>query len=238
MDISGQGSSEDRPTSPASPRDGRDSRWQQHREQRRESLVDAAIRAIRRHGATVGLDDIAAEAGTSKTVIYRHFDDKAGLYRAVAQRIDARVVGNVSAALLASNASPPAPRTVIASTVEAYLSLVESDTEVYRFVVNRPMVDRPLADNPVEGTALQVADQLTDHLTQALRGPLDGQGVPGDASHRRARVWAVALVGAVQAVADDWLAASDRLPRGQLVETLTDLTWRGLAPQLTHPTAP
>ncbi|MEO5744872.1 MAG: TetR/AcrR family transcriptional regulator [Terracoccus sp.] len=238
MDISGQGSSEDRPAPPVTPRDGRDSRWQQHREQRRESLVDATIRAIRRHGATVGLDDIAAEAGTSKTVIYRYFDDKAGLYRAVARRIDARVVGNVSAALLASNASPPAPRAVIASTVEAYLSLVESDTEVYRFVVNRPLVDRPLTDNPVEGTALQVADQLTDHLTRALRGSLGVQGVPDDALHRRARVWAVALVGSVQAVADDWLAASDRLSRDQLVETLTDLTWRGLAPQLTNPAAP
>lgn len=181
------------------------------------------------------MDDIAAEAGTSKTVIYRHFDDKAGLYRAVAQRIDARVVGDVGAALLASNASPPAPRTLIASTVAAYLSLVESDTEVYRFVVNRPLVDRPLADDPVDDTAGQVADQLTDHLTRALRGSLVEPGVPDDALHRRARVWAVALVGSVQAVADDWLASLDRLPRDQLVETLTDLTWHGLAPQLTHP---
>lgn len=196
-------------------------------------MVDATIKAIRRHGATVGLDDIAAVAGTSRTVIYRHFDDKAGLYRAVAQRIDARVVGDVTAALLASNATPPDPRTLISSTVEAYLSLVESDTEVYRFVVNRPLVDRPLADDPVEGTVGQVADQLTDHLTRALRGSLGGHGIDGDALYRRARVWAVALVGSVQAVADDWLAASDRLPRDELVETLTDLAWQGLAPQLT-----
>ena len=74
------------------PRDGRDSRWERHREERRAALVDATIRAIRTHGAGVGMDDIAAEAGTSKTVIYRHFDDKAGLYRAVAERIDGRVV--------------------------------------------------------------------------------------------------------------------------------------------------
>ncbi|OFE14414.1 TetR family transcriptional regulator [Humibacillus sp. DSM 29435] len=237
MDISGQGSSAAGPTPRVAARDGRDSRWQPHREQRRKSLVDATIKAIRRHGATVGLDDIAAEAGTSRTVIYRHFDDKAGLYRAVAQRIDARVVGDVSAALLASNTTPPDPRTLISSTVEAYLSLVESDTEVYRFVVNRPLVDRPLADDPVEGTAGQVADQLTDHLTRALRGSLGGHdirhGIHGDALYCRARVWAVALVGSVQAVADDWLAASDRLPRDELVETLTDLAWHGLAPQLT-----
>ena len=76
--------------------DGRSARWVRHREERRQSLVDAAIRAICRHGATVGMDEIAAEAGTSKTVIYRHFEDRAGLYRAVAQRVDQRVVGDVS----------------------------------------------------------------------------------------------------------------------------------------------
>lgn len=216
----------------AVPVDGRDSRWHEHRQQRRESLVDATVRAIRRYGAAVGMDDIAAEAGTSKTVIYRHFDDKAGLYRAVAERIDQRVVRHIKAAMAPSASSGRAPRALIASTVEAYLSLVESDTEVYRFVVNRPLVDRPLPDNPVDETAGQVADQLTDHLTRALRGSLPD---PDHDLHRRARVWAVALVGSVQAVADDWLATPDRPPREQLVDTLTDLAWGGLAPYLAPP---
>ena len=118
------------------------------------------------------MDDIAAEAGTSKTVIYRHFDDKAGLYRAVAARIDSRVVGNVGAALGPARARrPPDTRELVASTVEAYLALVESDTEVYRFVVNRPLVDLPLADDPVGGTVDQVTDQLTGLLLESLASP-------------------------------------------------------------------
>lgn len=202
--------------------DGRASRWDSHREQRRIELVDATIRAIRRHGAGVGMEEIASEAHTSKTVIYRHFEDKAGLYRAVADRIDGRVVGQVAGALAGSG--PGHPRDVIASTVEAYLSLVESDTEVYRFFVHRPLVDRPLADDPVGGTVSHVADQLTGLLTTAVgRSPED---------LRRAQVWARALVGSVQAVADDWLAAGVRQPRSELVTILTDLAWHGLAPAL------
>lgn len=215
-------SAQPRGTRAAKAADGRASRWDTHREQRRVELVDATVRAIRRHGAGVGMDEIAAEAHTSKTVIYRHFEDKAGLYRAVAERIDARVVGQVAAALTGN--APSHPRDVIASTVEAYLSLVESDTEVYRFFVHRPLVDRPLADDPVGGTVSHVADELTGLLTAAVgRSPED---------LKRARVWARALVGSVQAVADDWLAAGVRQPRAELVALLTDLAWHGLAPAL------
>lgn len=215
-------------------RDGRDARWEQHREQRREALVDATIRAIRKHGAGVGMDDIAAEAGTSKTVIYRHFDDKAGLYRAVAARIDARVVRNVGAALASTRSPADSPgggaRELVATTVEAYLSLVESDTEVYRFVVTRPLVDRPLPDDPVGETVVQVADQLTRLLLESLTAP--------GTDPSRARTWAIALVGAVRAVADDWLATpeADRAPRSAVVESLTALAWDGLAPALAAPT--
>jgi len=208
------------------PRDGRDARWERHREERRAALVDATIRAIRKHGAAVGMDDIAAEAGTSKTVIYRHFDDKAGLYRAVATRIDGRVVGNVGAALGRSSAPHGDTRELVASTVDAYLALVESDTEVYRFVVNRPLVDLPIPDDPVGGTVDQVTDQLTGLLLASLSSSAT------DLS--RARTWAIALVGSVRAVADDWLATpeADRAPRAAVVESLTELAWLGLAPAL------
>jgi AcrR family transcriptional regulator len=212
-------------------RDGRDSRWERHREERRAALVDATIRAIRTHGAGVGMDDIAAEAGTSKTVIYRHFEDKAGLYRAVAARIDGRVVGNVGAALRRSSAPHGDTRELVASTVDAYLALVESDAEVYRFVVNRPLVDLPLPDDPVGGTVDQVTDQLTGLLLDSLSASATDPS--------RARTWAIALVGSVRAVADDWLATpeADRAPRAAVVESLTQLAWLGLAPALA-PTAP
>jgi AcrR family transcriptional regulator len=207
--------------STTAPRDGRDARWVRHREERRSALVDATIRAIRRHGATVGMDDIAAEAGTSKTVVYRHFDDRAGLYRAVAARIEERVVGDVGAALDATDPAGRHPRAVIASMVDAYLALVESDTEVYRFVVNRPLVDRPLPDDPVGGTVAHVTDQLTGLLLGSLRR--------STADAWRAHTWAIALVGSVQAVADDWLASARRAPRPDVVAALTDLAWDGLS---------
>ena len=62
--------------------DGRDARWVEHRRVRRRELVESTLRAIRRHGATVGMDEIAAEAGTSKPVIYRHFGEVAALIAA------------------------------------------------------------------------------------------------------------------------------------------------------------
>jgi len=65
--------------------DGRRSRWDGHRLARREELVDATLRAIRTHGAAVGMDEVATSAGTSKTVFYRHFTDRGGLYTAVAE---------------------------------------------------------------------------------------------------------------------------------------------------------
>src|SRR5581483_431520 len=77
--------------------DGRASRWTEHRVTRRVELIDAAIVAVKRHGTDVGMDQIAAIARTSKPVIYRYFTDKNDLYRAVGQRVIARVVEALAA---------------------------------------------------------------------------------------------------------------------------------------------
>jgi AcrR family transcriptional regulator len=54
------------------------------RAQRREQILKAATRAFARGGfADTGLDAIAAEAGVTPVILYRHFASKADLYREV-----------------------------------------------------------------------------------------------------------------------------------------------------------
>src|SRR4051794_16988985 len=80
-------------------RDRRDSRWDEHRRARRQQLVDATVAAVAKHGAGVGMDEIAAEARTSKTVVYRHFADRAELYVAVCTRVAAQLLPKLRAAM-------------------------------------------------------------------------------------------------------------------------------------------
>jgi AcrR family transcriptional regulator len=60
-------------------------------EQRREMLLDAADTVIRRIGSRVSATLIAQEAGVTKPIIYRHFDDIQDLYRALAARHNERL---------------------------------------------------------------------------------------------------------------------------------------------------
>ena len=66
--------------------DGRKRRWHEHKIARREELVDGTINAIRTRGHEIGMDEIAAEIGVSKTVLYRYFTDKSDLTTATMLR--------------------------------------------------------------------------------------------------------------------------------------------------------
>jgi AcrR family transcriptional regulator len=68
------------------------------RGERREQILVAATRAFARSGYTAtSLDDIAAEAGISRAILYRHFDSKTHMYRAVLDRTSARLEEAVGA---------------------------------------------------------------------------------------------------------------------------------------------
>ena len=54
--------------------------------ERRAELLDAATRVVRREGPAASMDQIAAEAGISKPIVYRHFRDRDDLVAGVAQR--------------------------------------------------------------------------------------------------------------------------------------------------------
>ena len=66
------------------------------RAERRDQLLAAATRAFARAGfAATSLDDIAAQAGISRVLLYRHFESKTDLYRAVLDRAVQRLTAAV-----------------------------------------------------------------------------------------------------------------------------------------------
>jgi AcrR family transcriptional regulator len=67
------------------------------RAQRREQILAAATQAFARTGfAATSLDDIAAEAGITRVILYRHFESKTDLYQAVLDRVCALLNAHVS----------------------------------------------------------------------------------------------------------------------------------------------
>jgi AcrR family transcriptional regulator len=217
-------------------RDRRDSRWDTHREQRRVELVAATITAVRRHGAGVGMDDIAAEAGTSKTAVYRHFRDRTGLYVAVCETVAKVLVGQIRRATDRElGATGRGPRFALSEGIDAYLRLIESDREVYLFVLHRPLLDPAVrsAGEPGADPVTDLVAMIGDHVAGVIAKQFRRNG--RDADPARARSWGHGLVGLVRGAADDWMTRPDGTTRDELTARLTDLAWPGLAGQTPSP---
>ena len=180
-------------------------------------LVDAAVRAIRAHGAGVGMDEVAAEAATSKAAVYRYFADRGDLYLAVCTRVTERLVSQLSAALAAEHEH----RHQLAAAIDAYLRVIEADPDVYRFVVARPLADRPGGSDPVRDLSALVGD----HVATLIAIRLEDAGVDSSS----AGPWGHGIVGLVRSAADHWLDQRPPMSREDLRDHLTDLAWSGLA---------
>ena len=90
--------------------------------QRRLLIVEAAGRLFGEHGYDgTRLDDIAAAAGVTKPVLYRHFDDKTALYLALLER-HRDDLGSFAGAIPATGTLDERLRAVI----EVWLDYVES----------------------------------------------------------------------------------------------------------------
>lgn len=187
-------------------------RWEAHRTKRRRQLVEAALKAIRQHGAGVGMDEIAATAGTSKTVLYRHLGDRFGLYQAVVASVDETILADLTQA----RESGEDVVSRIAAMVSSYLRLVERDPAIYRFVMTRPLETSEGAPNdPVH----QITGHVGEQLTQVLHEHLTASGRAAEAD-LLAPVWGHGIVGLVRSAADRWLTRPTTTPD----QTVDDVT--------------
>jgi AcrR family transcriptional regulator len=161
------------------------------------------------------MEEIAAQAGVSKPILYRHFDDRADLWLAVGQRVHDELLTAMSSELIVERP----PRETIAAVVDTYLALIEKDTEIYRFVVHGSFADRGMSSDLVHAqmalTASEVARVLGDRLREA---GVDSGG---------AEPWAHGIVGMVQAAADWWIDRRS-MSRTALVDYLTAMISSGI----------
>lgn len=200
--------------------DGRDTRWAEHRVTRRQELVEHALRAIRKHGASVGMDEIAAQAGTSKTVIYRHFGGRVGLYAAIGESVHARILSDVTLALELSD--PADVGRLTGNLAEAYLALVERDPSLYRFLMSPPL--EASAQDPAGRLPTVIGDRIESVLRSRLAEAGQDPAVAG--------TWGHGLVGFIRAAADHWMASDPRPPRTVIVDHITSLFTPALAANL------
>jgi AcrR family transcriptional regulator len=179
------------------------------RQGRREELLDAADRVVRRGGREMSMDEVAAEAGITKPVLYRYFGDKDGLYEALAERY----VDELKRELLPA-AEMPGARARLAASIDAYLSYVEREPERYRFLLGA--AERTRTAELVAAFRRERVERCASSATENLRR-VGVEPVVGE-------LWAHAVGGLVRETGVWWLETR-ALPRDQVVEHLTAVVW-------------
>ena len=183
---------------------------------RRAGLLEAAVAVIRREGPGASMEQMASEAGVTKPILYRHFGHKDGVYQAVAERYASELLEELRAAL--GRDAPP--RDLLVATLDAYLSFLERETQVHRFLVHRVLPERPDLGVQLAG----FHDQVASDVARLVRDRLKPAGIDTGG----AEAWAYALVG-MACFAGEWWIESATLSREHLLEYLTTLVWDGFA---------
>lgn len=206
-----------RDTEELATRDGRSARWDQHRLDRRRELVRAARAAVHEIGPRASMDEIAAHSGTSKSVYYRYFGDRAGLRHAVAERVTAHMERRLLEAAEDGGGGP----TALHRMVEVCLTVAAGSANVYAFAVAEEDPTGP-------GTVLTPFFERVAHvLEEGLLRDLAARGrdlTPGSPL----TLWPRAAVGMVRAALEAWLAIPEQ------ARPDPSATARGIAGWLLH----
>lgn len=198
--------------------DARKDRWRKHRIARRAEFVDAALGALEEQGPDLGMEHVAAAAGVTKPVLYRHFEDKADLYLALGDRGTEILFERLMPAINTELA--PVPR--IRMALDAFFTVLEEHPNLYRLLARRRFADRPL-DSDVTDVVAEDKALIANALTALLGDYLRMFSVDSGA----AEPWAHGVVGLVHNTGEWWLAKRS-MSRDAVVEYLTQIIWAAI----------
>lgn len=189
------------------------------RVERREALLDAAIEGIRKHGPSASMDQLAAEAGITKPILYRHFGDRAGLVHAIADRFATQLEHELLTSITEVTDNT---HELLVRTVDAFVAYIERDTALYRFIV------QPQYDAAVD--LVGFLDRLGAYIAVAIGEQLRTLGRDSGG----AEVIARGVVAFVHA-SGDWWVDRRTMPRARLVSYVADFLTGGFNGQWGEP---
>ncbi|MGL3807218.1 TetR/AcrR family transcriptional regulator [Paeniglutamicibacter sp. R2-26] len=203
--------------------DGRSARWDAHRAARRLELIKLARRAIHQLGPNASMDDIAAQANTSKSVFYRYFGDKDGLRHAVGEY----VIKKFRAGVIAAGRNSSNTGDALHAMMLAYLQMAANSPNIYFFVTAGPSTDVLTDPAGVGGKVRDGAlNDFFEELTSMMRERMHSyMGIaPGESASPALELWPRASIGMVRAAGELWLRAPDDGQRPGIEELARSLT--------------
>lgn len=202
--------------------DGRQARWDRPNVVRRQHILDAALGVLEQvgPGVEVKVQQVAQAAGLSRTVVYRHFDDRADLDGAVRERIVEQIRGEVVPVLSLDGT----PLDIVRRIIAAYVGWAAAHPALHHFA---EQASPESGAREMEAAVAQIAQQIEDLFSMAVQV----LGVRLDEEDRQALDPLVfGLVGAVFTAVRRWIGRPVREPAAPaFVERLSEALFHQIA---------
>jgi AcrR family transcriptional regulator len=182
--------------------------------ERRQQLLDVGRHLFAERGLDgTSIEEIAAQAGVSKPVVYEHFGSKEGLYAVVVDREMDRFLTMANRLLEGEDT-----RAKFEAAAIGLLRYIDENTDGFRILVR----DSPPAGSDTGNFGSLIAE-IAGQVEYTLRDALAARGY----DPRHAPMYAQMLVGMVTFTGQWWLDA--RKPKLEEVAAhLVNLAWNGL----------
>jgi AcrR family transcriptional regulator len=183
--------------------------------ERREQLLDIGRRLFAERGFEgTSIEEVAAQAGVSKPVVYEHFGGKEGLYAVVVDREVERLLTMATGLLLGGDNT----REKFEAAAVALFRYIDENADGFRILVRD--------SNPGSGTGTYgtLLSDIAGQVEYILADFLDSRG----RDPKSAPMYAQMLVGMVAFTGQWWLDA--RKPKlEEVAANMIDLAWNGLS---------
>jgi AcrR family transcriptional regulator len=182
-----------------------------------QTLETARMMFAERGFAAVTMDEIAAEVGVTKPLLYTYFGNKEGLYLACMEPAAEALVDTVAAAVSATET----PGAAMRAGVHAFFIFVDADRSAWRVLFDETL---PAGAEPARRAAEQ-RERLAELVAAAELGRVPAER--REESRVEIEALAAAMLGAAEALARWWLR-TEAMPAADAAELLVRTLERGL----------